>query len=482
MNPSTPSLLVLLPEGADPVRHAEALAWAHGAALAGEFPLCVLAGCPAPADWEEMPGRCEWRIQADSGKTGFALIRARWRLLQAEHARSKFRFVLTLATDDQRGAGLWHAICKPFAFVLRLWSAVEPLETGFVHKLALKRHTAVNFFSSLDVAQGMKSASNADLLLDNPYILTAAPLVCEENLRRLKEALEAMSRPTRSRHGLKPVFDWSHIRLTYITHFYLNQSRSETVTALLEHYAGYAPELLDRIHFIVVDDGSPLQIPPPDLNLNLTWIRVNEDIRWNQGGARNVGVMYAKSDNMLLSDLDLIFPEETLKALTETGPCGKNIFKFKEKEMVDGKATGVLRKGHPNTFFLSRARFLRFYGYDEEFTGNYGAEDFRFVKFQKSQGSRQRYFDERYPYTVRHEIDRKNAYHSLSRDLSTNTPVDSRKRFENEAWGHEHGHSRMALDFTWTLLAQRRRPGIFQPAEDRGWKRRWLLRTLLPWG
>ncbi|MDD5298341.1 MAG: glycosyltransferase [Rhodocyclaceae bacterium] len=475
---SVPSLLILLPEGADPAAHAEALAWAQSAAEQGDFPLRVLAACQAPGGWEEVPGRREWRVQPDSGKSGFALIRARWKLLKAEHAREPFCFVLTLASDDQRGAGLWRAFCKPHAFVLRLWAGVEHLETGWLHKLALKRHTAVNFFATLAIAEGMRSAGNADLLLDNPYILTASPLSCEENDRRLKEALEAMSRPSRSRHALKPVSDWSHIRLTYITHFYLNQNRTETVTALLEHYASYAPDLLDRIHFVIVDDGSPLRIEPPELNLNLTWLRVNEDIRWNQGGARNLGVTYAKSDNMLLSDLDLMFPEETLRALTEARPCGKNIFKFKEKD----EATGQLRKGHPNTFFLSRARFLRFYGYDEEFTGNYGAEDFRFVKFQKSQGSRQRYFDQRYPYYVRHEIDRKNSYHSLTRDLSNNTPVDSRKRFENEAWGHEHGHSRMALDFTWTLLAQRRRPGIFQPTEDRGWKRRWLLRTLLPWG
>ena len=478
MTQIAPALLVLLPEGSDSVSHAEALAWAQSAALDGGFPLRVLAGCKAPAGWAEVPGKSEWRVEPDSGKRGFSLIRARWKRLKAEYARAPFRFVLTLATDDQRGAGLWRAFEKPHAFVLRLWSAVEPLAKGFVHKLALKRHTAVNFFASLAIAEGMQSAGNADLLLDNPYILTAAPLLCEENNLRLKEALEAMSRPTRSRYNLKPVSDWSHIRLTYITHFYLNQNRAESVTALLEHYASYPPELLDRIHFVIVDDASPLKIAPPELDLNLTWLRVNEDIRWNQGGARNLGVMYAKSDNMLLSDLDLMFPEATLRALTEAGPCGKNIFKFKEKD----KATGELRKGHPNTFFLSRARFLRFYGYDEEFTGNYGAEDFRFVKFQKSQGSRQRYFDERFPYFVRHEIDRKAAYHSLTRDLSTNTPVDSRKRFENEAWGHEHGHSRMALDFTWTLLAQRRRSGIFQPVEDRSWKRRWLLRTLLPWG
>lgn len=471
------ALLVLLPEGKAPSTFDAILQLAIGAARESVLPVRVLSAWPPLPWWQEIPDECEWEQISESGKTGLGLNWARQRLLIQEYRRRPFGFVMTLATDDQRAAGLWRAMAHPRAYVLRLWSDVEPLKKDWLHRLALNRHTAVNFFATFEVAKGMNSAGNAGLLLDNPYILTAEPLACQTNVGRLKEALEAMCRPTRERHAQKPAHDASHIQLTYITHFYLNQNRSETVTSLLEHYAGYSPDLLDRIHFVIVDDGSPLSISPPEVDLNLTWIRVNEDIRWNQGGARNVGVIYAKSDKLLLSDLDLMFPEETLRALVEAGPCGKSIFKFKEMD----KATGELRKGHPNTFFLSRARFLRFYGYDEEFTGNYGAEDFRFVKFQKAQGSRQRYFDARYPYYVRHEIDRKTAYHSLNRDLSNNTPVDSRKRFENEALGHEHGHSRMFLDFTWTILAQRRRTSVPKPVKDRGWKRRWMLRTLLPW-
>lgn len=478
MNRNNPPLLILLPEGADLRAHEESLRLICQAADRDGYPIRLVSEQPMPAWWTEanLPAG-EWTVAPAIGKQGWSFLKARRRQLDALYREQPFRFVFVLDSHDQRAAGLWRALAKPHAFVLRLWTGGEFLEKGFLHRLALCRQTAVNFFASPMVAEALGSAGNAGLLLDNPYIFKADELAGEENIRRLGEAFAALALPTRSRHGLKPVQDWSHIRLTYITHFYLNQNKSETITALLEHYAGYAPELLDRIHFVIVDDGSPLEITPPDLNLNLTWLRVNEDIRWNQGGARNLGVIYAKSDNMLLSDLDLIFPEETLRALVEAGPCGKVLYKFKEQD----KATGKLSKGHPNTFFLSRARFLRFHGYDEEFTGNYGAEDFRFVKFQKSQGTRQKYFDARYPYHVRHEIDRKRAYHSLTRDLSDNTPVDSRKRFENEAWGHEYGHSRMALDFTWRILAHQRRDVHFVPNEDRGWKKRWLLRTLLPW-
>lgn len=471
---SSETILLLLPEGDGAADHAEALALLRAAADAGQFPLRVVADGPPPAHWPTDADR-QW-LQLTSDGRG-APLRRRWRLLRAQYAERRFRFVVTLTTADQRAAGWWRALHKAPVFILRLWQQAERLPGGALQKLALSRHTAVNFFSSADTAAALGSAGNAGLALDNPFIFTASPLSGSENSTRLAAALAALCRPTRQRHGLKPARDSSHIRLTYVTHFYLNQNRSETISDLLRHYAGYAPDLLDRIHFVVVDDGSPLHVEPPAVDLNLTWLRVNEDIRWNQGGARNLGVTYAKSDQVLLTDLDLLFPEATLRALTEAPPCGKNIFKLRELD----EASDELRKGHPNTFFLSRARFLRFHGYDEEFTGNYGAEDFRFIKYQKSQGSRQRYFDARYPYVVRHKIDRSAAYHSLRRDLSDNTPVDSRKRFENEAYGREHGHSRMFLDFTWTAVEERRRASVPAPREDRCWKRRWLLRTLLPW-
>ncbi|MDD5175928.1 MAG: glycosyltransferase family A protein [Sterolibacterium sp.] len=473
MGNSANSILLILPEDAETSVTDLVLRVFTQPALRDAFPLRVLS---TRVPVEAMPG-VEWHTLGESLGKPWRRKLAVWRFLRGEYSRRPFKFVITLATDDQHAAGWWRATALPQVFNLRLWMQAESLRRSLLSRITLNRQTAANVFLTPAIAHDMGSSGNHDLWLDNPFILQGATLADEENIASLKAALEAMSQPTRERGNLKPAVDSSHIRLTYITHYYLNQNRTETITALLEAYAAYAPDLLDRIHFVVVDDGSPLKLTPPKLDLNLTWLRIREDIRWNQGGARNLGATYAKSDNVLLTDLDLHFPEPTLRALVDAKPCGKNIFKFMERD----RATGQLRKGHPNTFFLSRARFLRFYGYDEEFTGNYGAEDFRFVKFQKAQGSRQRYFDRRYTYFVRTEIDRKTAYHSLKRDLSQNTPLDSRKRFENECYGHECGHSRMFLDFTWDILCQSRRENVPRLVQDRGWKRRWLLRTLLPW-
>ena len=63
----------------------------------------------------------------------------------------------------------------------------------------------------------------------------------------------------------RQLVDKSHIRLSYVTHYYLDQERPDTVLDLLARYQSYAPELLDVVQFVVVDDCSPLRFAPPDL-------------------------------------------------------------------------------------------------------------------------------------------------------------------------------------------------------------------------
>jgi hypothetical protein len=268
--------------------------------------------------------------------------------------------------------------------------------------------------------------------------------------------------------------DMQHIQLTYITHFYFDQKKPDTLIDLLKTYEGYPKELLDVMHFVIVDDCSPLRFNMPETSLNLTWLRISDDITWNQGGARNLGAVYAKSDKILLTDLDFIYPVETLKKMVSSGNPGKRFYKIRIKDPQTGKAG----KGHSNNFFMSRARFLRLFGYDEEYSGGYGAEDYRFVKYQKAHGSWQRYLSRQYTCSRRTKIDRDAAYHSLNRDFSRNTPIDRRKRSELIYYGAESGHSRMFLNFAWDIVGQQRRPKIARKP-NRLWKPMWILRTLL---
>lgn len=268
--------------------------------------------------------------------------------------------------------------------------------------------------------------------------------------------------------------DKQHIRLTYITHFYLNQKSPDTLLDLLRKYAGYSPELLDVIQFVVVDDGSPLRFEIPDLNLNLTWLRITEDIPWNQAGARNLGVTYAKSDKILLTDLDHEFPEAALRGIAQMPEPGRRIYR---PYRFDAE-TGTPRGFHSNIFVMSRARFLRLYGYDEEYSGGYGAEDYRFIRFQKYHGSWIRALPKGYFCLNRTKVDREKSYHSLNRDLTRNTPIDLRKKNELLEFGPEAGHSRMFLNFPWEILRNHHRPAPQQRQAKRWWKHLWLFRTL----
>lgn len=272
----------------------------------------------------------------------------------------------------------------------------------------------------------------------------------------------------------QPARDHSHIGLSYITHFYCNKPGAfDQVKSLLEQYATYPADLLDRVHFVIVDDGSPLPYQIPEVELNLTWLKITQDIPWNNPGARNLGVTYAKSDKIVLSDIDHEFPVETLHHMLDRPECGRSFFKFRRFQDGEPKYT------HANTFLMSRARFLRLWGYDEEFCGHYAHDDVWFVKFQKWHGSRERTLPARFSVTSRFK-DSRNATHTLKRDLSLNEKLYRGKRRKVETFGTHHGHSRRFLNFEWKVIDQRSRRIRPSPKPNRLWKPLWWLRLLGP--
>lgn len=266
-----------------------------------------------------------------------------------------------------------------------------------------------------------------------------------------------------------------HIRLACVNHVYFNQRNPDTLFALLNRYASYSPELLDRVHFVIVDDGSPITYDIPDLDLNLTWLKIDQDIRWNMAGARNLAAVYARADKIFMSDVDIEVPEHTMRYFSDRPPYGNRMYR---PARID-KTTGASLARHPNAFLMSRARFMRFFGYDEEFSGEYGFEDLRIVKDQKLYGTFLGRLPSKWFVYERNDIDSKTSYHSLYRDESTNAFINARKTLEYEWYGRHGGHSRRNLQFTWTVLLDRRRKRP-PPKIDRWFKPTWLLRQLHP--
>lgn len=244
--------------------------------------------------------------------------------------------------------------------------------------------------------------------------------------------------------------DFSKIQLSYIVPVYFNQENADTLTNLLLHYASYAKEVIEHIQFVIVDDCSPLPINIPlAIKLNISLYRIQSDIKWNQCGARNLGVVHAKSPRILLTDSDHRFPEKLLKDILNSRIPKKNIYKFKRMSQQ-----GVAMGKNVNIFYTSKSVFFQALGYDEEFSGNYGYEDVYFNELQRKIGNSVGYFT-RFKKIVSCEIDRQSSYHSLQRDTTINEALFKKKMALLQDKDPFVSHSRRFLQFDWRLLWER---------------------------
>lgn len=340
------------------------------------------------------------------------------------------------------------------------------------NKRIFNRCTDINLFMTQENQAATEKIGC--LHLKNPVLLEQTKGVLDWYL--YLHTYQAMLQPNRTtKHDLVKT-DYSDIRLSYITNFYCNQNDISSVTDLLYRYEKYDKALLAQVLFVIVDDGSPIEYAIPDFKLNVIWLKIDEDIPWNLAGGRNLGVAYAKSDTVFMTDLDHELPEESMKNLIKRKSCGRHLYKVWRTRSDSGERY----KGHANLFVLSRGRFFELFGYDEEFSGGYGAEDFRLVKYNKAMGTVQKYLPKSITVQERTDINHDKSYHTLKRDLSFNTGTDSRKRKELLELGHGYGHSRMFLNFKWHILKEIRLNYPIARKMDKGWKQRWLLRQILP--
>ena len=144
-------------------------------------------------------------------------------------------------------------------------------------------------------------------------------------------------------------------------------------------YESYSPEILSNLNIIIVNDGSPLTIDWPQFNLNFSVLNIRENIKWNSGGAKNLGVCFAASERLLISDIDHTFPEETIDFCMKVREKD-NILCFNQIEFYDDGRSENLHSPHPNIFFLSKSNYFYLNGYDEDFCGYYG-DDIFFRKY-----------------------------------------------------------------------------------------------------
>lgn len=171
--------------------------------------------------------------------------------------------------------------------------------------------------------------------------------------------------------------------ITFITAYYRNpQQLREQMTV----WRSYKQQWRGLLHAIVTDDCSPeryaaLPVVQAEAVPGIASFRLNrtlKDVRWNWLFCRNLGVSQAETEWVLLTDIDHVLHEDTLRTLTTMDLNPQAVYRFSR---VDAPRPWPYKlshckpyKPHPNSWFMTRQMFDRIGGYDERFSGLYGSD------------------------------------------------------------------------------------------------------------
>ena len=238
-------------------------------------------------------------------------------------------------------------------------------------------------------------------------------------------------------------------RLSCITSIYFNNGGANHLYSLLSRYNDFPDAIMKYIQFVIVDDcSSDSYIIPSYINLNIKLLKITEDIPWNNAGAKNLGVTFAPSAKILLTDIDHYIPSELLTLLLEFPVPYCQIYDFEREE-----ETGEKIVPHKNTFFTSKSIFFKSLGYDEQYCGNYGHDDSFFFLLQLYLGTRVMHFESPYPIK---RLGYYKTHHSLTRDTTINKKLlETHKEHLQSGKDPLLCHSRLFLNFKWEIVEER---------------------------
>jgi hypothetical protein len=170
--------------------------------------------------------------------------------------------------------------------------------------------------------------------------------------------------------------------ITLVLPYYRN---AEMLGEQFELMARLPADVKGAIQLIVADDGTPADAVSAEA-VCLPWVgkdgfngmgiadfqlfRVDVDVRWNWLTCRNIGVHHAKTEWVLLTDIDHVVPEPTWRRLQELKLNPRNVYRFSR---VDAPELTPY-KPHPNSWLMTKAKFEETGGYDERFSGFYGTD------------------------------------------------------------------------------------------------------------
>lgn len=176
-----------------------------------------------------------------------------------------------------------------------------------------------------------------------------------------------------------------------IIYTYFNGS-SFLLKKYIYHWSNNFNNIKHNINFTIVDDHSSDRaidtIQHLDVNCNLQVYYIDDDIIWNEEGAKNLGVKTTSNDILLILDWDCIVYEELIEEIL-TWDFNNNFYQFNtitdgitppKKVIFNFKKNRIKFEKSCSAIALNRELFTLCGGYDEDFRGNYGFSDILFAK------------------------------------------------------------------------------------------------------
>lgn len=158
--------------------------------------------------------------------------------------------------------------------------------------------------------------------------------------------------------------------------FTIYDPKHEIIDMHLDIWSKIPIKYRKQMRFIIIDDCSNNEfLPEIAFPINLLIVRIDTNIWWNPPGAKNLGFLLADNDWVFSCDVDhTAEPEEYIKMLIL--PKKKNNIYFFERFKPNGLSRN---KNTPNIFIIHREDFWKTGGYDEDFSGYHGFDDYVFV-------------------------------------------------------------------------------------------------------
>ncbi len=177
---------------------------------------------------------------------------------------------------------------------------------------------------------------------------------------------------------------------------YFNQPRM--LARQLAEWAKWSPEARAAFQVVIVDDGS--QDHPASDGLLFDGLstvalpalyRIDGEIEWNRGGARNLGAHVADTPWLMHVDIDHVVPAGTAEALAravndpsaEHWPFPDTWYRFqririgaadetRKKDACDPRDDMACIHPHIDSYLVPRVAYWRAGGYNEDFSGCLG--------------------------------------------------------------------------------------------------------------